>query len=86
MSSANATWQLWLEDWGLFQSAGVGGGRGLPGAIAASLPGSEFAQPVPPAFELGPAKGNRARTRLALSPRPFVLYSIGTSRFGGFSW
>lgn len=86
MSSANATWQLWLEDWGLFQSAGVGGGRGLPSAAASSLPGSESAQPVPPASELGPAKGNRARTRLALAPRPFVLHSIGTSRFGGFSW
>ena len=86
VSSANATWQPWLEDWGLFQSAGVGGGRGLPSAPAASFPGSESALPATPASELGPAKDNRARTRLALAPRPFVLHSISTSRFGGFSW
>ena len=56
----------------------------LPRAPAGSLPSSESALPVPPASELDPAKGNRARTRLALAPRPFVLHSIGTSRFGGF--
>lgn len=58
-----------LEDWGLFQSAGVGGGRGLPRAPAGSLPSSESALLVPPPPSWTQPRAT-ARTRLASPPRP----------------